>query len=92
MHPFYRSKVHPGAPLNDNNKDNIRRYIMEASGRAEEFVMPNTNKTAVEIEWLLDEPGGKIEPGESPKQALRREIEEELDTEIVYGIFSNSEE
>ena len=65
---------------------------MEASGRAEEFVMPNTNKTAVEIEWLLDEPGGKIEPGESPKQALRREIEEELDTEIVYGIFSNSEE
>ena len=27
-------------------------------------------------------PGGKIEPGETPPQALKREIEEELDTEI----------
>lgn len=27
-------------------------------------------------------PGGKIEPGETPQQALKREIEEELDTEI----------
>ncbi len=25
-------------------------------------------------------PGGKIEPGESPEEALRREIQEELDT------------
>ena len=28
-------------------------------------------------------PGGKIEPGEAPQQALKREIEEELDTEIA---------
>lgn len=27
-------------------------------------------------------PGGKVEPGESPEQALAREIHEELDTEI----------
>lgn len=30
-------------------------------------------------------PGGKIEAGETPKQALVREIEEELDIEIVVG-------
>ncbi|MDO5100907.1 MAG: (deoxy)nucleoside triphosphate pyrophosphohydrolase [Eubacteriales bacterium] len=30
-------------------------------------------------------PGGKIEAGESPQQALIREIKEELDTEISVG-------
>ena len=29
---------------------------MSPSGHAEEFIMANTNKTAVEIEWILDEP------------------------------------
>lgn len=33
-------------------------------------------------------PGGKIEPGETPQQALKREIEEELDTEIAVGGFN----
>ena len=30
-------------------------------------------------------PGGKIEPGETPQQALKREIREELDAEIEVG-------
>lgn len=30
-------------------------------------------------------PGGKIEPGETPQEALRREIQEELETKIEVG-------
>lgn len=30
-------------------------------------------------------PGGKVEAGETPRQALVREIEEELDTEVLVG-------
>ena len=32
-----------------------------------------------------ESPGGKMEPGETPQQALMREIREELDTEIEVG-------
>ncbi len=32
-------------------------------------------------------PGGKVEEGETPKAALKREIEEELETEIEVGDY-----
>lgn len=44
-----------------NKEDNISKefyYLgrMNASGKIREFAMPNTTKTAVEIEWILDTP------------------------------------
>lgn len=43
-----------------NNEENTKEFYylgrMIASGQVKEFMMPNTKKTAVEIEWLLDTP------------------------------------
>lgn len=47
--------------IRKNKDDNISQefyYLghMKPSGNAKEFIMNNTNKTAVEIEWMLDVP------------------------------------
>jgi len=47
--------------IRKNKDDKISKefyYLgrMKATGQAKEFTMANTDKTAVEIEWILDTP------------------------------------
>ena len=43
-----------------------------------------------EFEGLFEFPGGKIEPGELPEEALKREIKEEMEVDIdVLKFFMN---
>ena len=50
-----------------------------------DFLKPATVRGYGEYKGGWEFPGGKIEPGESPQQALKGEIREELDTEITVG-------
>ena len=58
--------------------------VVAAIIREEDRVLA-TQRGYGEFEGMWEFPGGKIEEGETPKQALRREIKEELDTRIRVG-------
>lgn len=44
-----------------------------------------TQRSYGEFAGMWEFPGGKLEPGEEPRQALAREIREELDVEVIVG-------
>ena len=59
--------------------------VIKAVNESGEPVIFATQRGYGEFQGGWEFPGGKIEVGASPQEALRREIIEELDTEITIG-------
>lgn len=65
--------------------DSIRNIEVAAAIIMDEGKIFATQRGYGEFKDGWEFPGGKMEPGETPQQALKREIREELDTEIEVG-------
>ena len=59
--------------------------VIKAVNKTGESIIFATQRGYGEFKGGWEFPGGKIEEGETPKEALKREIMKELDTEIKVG-------
>ncbi len=59
----------------------VSAAIVIESGR----VLLTQRKRGTHLEGMWEFPGGKVEPGEDPKDALVRELREELGVEVTVG-------
>ena len=59
--------------------------VIKTVNKNGEHVIFATQRGYGELKGGWEFPGGKIEEGETPQEALKREIMEELDTEISVG-------
>ncbi len=74
------------APQPQSEKPRMRAVVAALILRDKQvFICQRKAGTAMGLQWEF--PGGKIEPGETPEQALRRELEEELGFQAAIGPF-----
>lgn len=65
----------------------LKRIEVVAAVIVRDAAVLATQRGYGEWEGWWEFPGGKVEPGETPEQALVREIREELDTHIDVGAY-----
>lgn len=78
--PWYDSRTdeeHPGAPA-------PLRVVGAVIVRGDQ-ILAARRAPGRSAAGLWEFPGGKVEPGESPQQALRREVREEMGVEVEIG-------
>ena len=61
--------------------------VIKAVNKTGESIIFATQRGYGEFKGGWEFPGGKIEKGETPQEAVKREIMEELDTEIEVGEY-----
>lgn len=60
-------------------------HVVGGAIRRGERVLAALRSSQMSLPGVWEFPGGKVEPGESPEESLRRELDEELGVTVVVG-------